>query len=201
MRPPRRGRSVPAMLGRVLFRLAVVAGLLLLISGPLRAAVGGDGAGAPAGRIPPPPTQGLPPQMAAIMADVQGVQERSLAGRLGRLGRGGGTGDGRPGAAVGGAARPFADRGAPRQLARLRRDVARALRAASTSDDRVSVAAWQGVYVSGRRAVALADLRRAVRSRRGMPFRRLPLVRTRLELVRQGRRWAVLDVAGALPYK
>jgi hypothetical protein len=193
------------MLGRTVIRMALVAGALLLVAGPLRESVGlGGQTQGPPGRVIAPPSRGVPPEMGEIVADLGAVQQQSLAGRLGALGGGrddAGGGDGDAGGRAAQPPRPFADRGSRRQIARLRRDVRRALREASTADDRVSVAVWQGVYVSGGRAIAVADLQRSVRSRRGMPFRRLPLVRTRLELVRQERRWTVLDVADSVPYK
>jgi hypothetical protein len=157
------------MLGRTLIRLALLAGVLFLVAGRTDSE-------RPAPRIPRPPTTGLPPEM----AEIAGAGFRGSA---------------RTAPAAG--PRPFADRGSRRQISRLRRDVARALRAASSPDDRVSVAAWHGVYVSGRRALALVDLRRATRSRRGLPFRRLPLARTRLELTRD-RRWRIAGSPHAL---
>lgn len=166
-RPP--VRSVPG----VLPRLVLAGAVLLVAAGLLR-----DGEGErPRARIPDPPARGVPPQFAEIVAGMKAAQRLPFMGAA---------------TAAPAAKRPFADRGSPRQVARVRRDVARALRRASTPDDRVSVAAWQGIYVSGRRAVALVDLRRAVRSRRGMPFRRLPPARTRFELVRRGRSWLLV---------
>jgi hypothetical protein len=177
------------MLGRTLIRLALVAGVLVLVAGPVRSTLGTDGE-RPQTRIPRPPTEGLPPEMGQIVDDIAAVQRQSLAGKLGGLGKGGGGAPPAPAPAAGGP-RPFADHGSRRQIARLRRDVARALRTASLPDDRVAVLAWHGVYVSGRRAVALADLQRRTRLRRGLPFRTRSVQRTRLELVRDGRRWLI----------
>lgn len=180
------------MLGRVLFRLVLTGCLLLVVAGPLRDALGGDAQRRPMGPISPVPAQGIPPQLADVLGEVGEMHRQSLAGRL--VGRGGGPRDAWPAAAQSGP-QPFADRGSRRHIARLRRDVHRALRAASTLDNRVAAAAWQGVYVSGRRAVALVDLRRAIRTRQGLPFRRLPVTRTRLELRRQARRWQIVNGA------
>ncbi len=86
--------------------------------------------------------------------------------------------------------RAFADLGPRRAVARVKRDVRRALRRLPPrSSQRVRVARFQGVAVSGDRAVAVVDIRRRVRPRPGAGWRDIPIERRNVVLQRKGREW------------
>jgi hypothetical protein len=72
---------------------------------------------------------------------------------------------------------PFADRGKRRRIAAVRRAIRRTLRKHGSRLDRTRVVAWQGVFVAGDRAVAVADVERTYRSSRHGESRTLPLRR------------------------
>lgn len=125
----------------------------------------------PAQRPFPVPGPGAPPGFAAISSEMAQVRARAPLGRLGSILRGGGTAARRSVAPI----RPFADVGPDRQIRRLKRQCARDLRRAE-----LEPAAWQGVFVSGRRALAVVDLER-------------PRRRVKLSLERSGGRWRVVS--------
>ena len=156
------------------FAVLAVAGLLAM--GTLRDRVGAvaSGGALPGAGVSP---RGVPPQLASLIGDLSQAQRVSIGSLL----------DDAPDAAA--VPAPFADRGPAAQVRAVRRAIARALRAGASRTDRSRVAAWQGVFVAGRRAVALADVERVVRSSAHATARHLPLRRVTFGLVRRSGRW------------
>jgi len=128
----------------------------------------------------PGSVRGLPPEMRDLYAGLdvspQGALDRLLPGRRA------------PRADASGPA-IFADTGGPRAVRRVKRAVRKALARAGSRQRRARVAAFQGVAVSGRRAIAVLDLRREVRLNATSRWRELPLQRRQVALARDGRRW------------
>lgn len=56
----------------------------------------------------------------------------------------------------------------------------------------LSVVQFQGVFVAGRRALALLDYRSSQRFRRGGPWQRMPATRWQITLIREDGRWRLV---------
>jgi hypothetical protein len=119
---------------------------------------------------------GVPPQLQSIVASLSDARSRGVAAALHLSAR---SGDADVPA-------PFADRGSRRRIAAVRRAIRRTLRGQATRLDRTRVLAWQGVFVAGDRAVAVADVERTARSSRHARRHRFPMRRMAFGLVAGG---------------
>jgi hypothetical protein len=151
---------------RIVVSLFVVAALVLVGQRALGGAKDGLG---DRGLLPSLP-QGAPAELQDVFGKLSDARRSALGGR-GLLRRA--SADAAPTPSP-----PFADAGSPRRIARVKAAVRASLRKDSTPQVRLHVAAWQGVVVSGDRAVVRADVERLVRSHSGrmaQPSKRLTL--------------------------
>jgi hypothetical protein len=130
---------------------------------------------------------GTPPELAGVFASLEHARNDAL-GKVGGFlpGR---KGKGQAAPATAQPEPPFADAGPPRRIAAVKRAVRRTL---ARGEQRRRVLAWQGVIVSGSRAVARADLEEAVEMTSGSRMNRAA-GRVTLGLIADGG-WQVVTV-------